>query len=113
MPRWLNCLRGRASNWNNGWIIFSKLPPEAQAREIRQYQKMEALPPERFEQVRESLTQYNSIPPPRKRVIANEMTRLSSMSPEFRAAYMSNPAFRKQYSEEEIRMMNDLQGIVP
>lgn len=92
---------------------FSKLPPEQQARAINQYQRMEALPPERREQVREALTQYNSIQPPRKGVIALEMTRLSTMSPEFRADYMGKPVFRKQFSEAEIRMMNDLQGIVP
>lgn len=92
---------------------FSKLPPDQQARTLSQYQKMEALTPEKREQVRESLTQYNNIPPPRKGVIRQEMIRLSTMSPEFRADYMSKPAFRRQYSEEEIRMMNDLNGIVP
>jgi hypothetical protein len=89
------------------------LPPGQQARTLAQYQKMEVLTPEKREQVRESLTQFNSIPPPRKGVIRQEMIRLGTMSPEFRADYMSKPAFRKQYSEQEIRMMNDLQGIVP
>jgi len=42
-----------------------------------------------------------------------EMTRLSTMSPAMRADFMSKPAFRARFSEPEIRMMNDLQGIVP
>jgi len=92
---------------------FSQLPPGQQARILSQYNRMQALPPERREQVRLSLEEYNSIQPPRKGVIGAELTRLSTMTDEQRASYMNRPGFRARFSEPEIRLMNDLRGIVP
>jgi hypothetical protein len=92
---------------------FAKRPADQQARVLNQYERLQALPPERREQAREALAEYNSIMPPRKGIIGIELNRLSSMTDEQRASVMSAPRFRLIFSEAEIQMMKNLNGIVP
>ncbi len=113
MPRSPGCVLSNASGWNSTWIISrnsrpnSRRVPSASISEWKRYRRKER---SRCENRSRSTTASRVRG---KIVLTNEMTRLSTMSPEFRADYMSKPAFRKQYSEAEIRMMSDLQGIVP
>jgi len=92
---------------------FSMRPPEEQARDLRQAQKIASLPRERQDVVRSSLAQYNTTPPPRRGVIGMELNKLSSMTDEQRSAYINSKQFRGRFSAEEIDMMNNLHGIVP
>jgi hypothetical protein len=92
---------------------FAKWPPAEQEKALSQYRRLMSLPPERRDQVRESIGEYTVIQAPRKGVIGLELNRLSTMTDEQRSEYMSRPAFRGRFSEAEIRMMNDLRGIVP
>jgi hypothetical protein len=92
---------------------FAKLTPEDQALALSKEERVQALTPERQVQVREALNELHLIQSPRKVVINNELLKLGSMTDEQRAAYMGKPGFQGRFSEQEIRMMNDLHGIVP
>ena len=63
--------------------------------------------------MRQSLNDYRNIPGPRRNVVVAAMNRLNAMTDEQRATVMAKPAFRSQFSEAEIVMMNNLRGIVP
>jgi hypothetical protein len=92
---------------------YANEPPEQQAREQQQESRMAALPPERRAQVRQSLMDLNSIQPPRRGVVLLELNKLGGMTDDQRLNYMNRPGFRRNFSAQEIQLMDNLHGIVP
>lgn len=92
---------------------YANLTPEQQQLYQNEAERLRALPPDKREDVRESLREFRQTPQPRRAVLRREMNRLAAMPEEQRSVYMSRPAFRSRFSEAEIRMMNNLRGILP
>lgn len=92
---------------------YRNLAPEAQTRLLNKQERLAALPPERRAQVRQSLNEFPNMPVPRRIVIFQELARQAAMTEDQRAAYIAKPGYLRRFSPAEMRIIDDLQGIVP
>jgi hypothetical protein len=92
---------------------FDKLPPARKELAARQLQSLNALPPEKQRIVTQSIAAANHLPADRKRPVFRELRSLLNLSEEDRATRLASDDFKKNYSPEEQKILNDLATNLP
>jgi hypothetical protein len=92
-------------NVRNLLAWFDSLPKETQELQIRRIERFEQLPPQRKAEVKQLTAEVNQLPPPRKQAVGQALARLQRMTDEEREATLRKPAFLKQFSLEEIKII--------
>ena len=89
---------------------YRELPPEERERLRNRYQRFRQLPPERQDEVRRLFRRFSDVPPARRPEIRREFMRLRGMSDLARRSRIESEEFRRRYSPEERRLIEDLAG---
>ncbi len=89
---------------------YRQLSPEERERLRNRYQRFRQLPPERQDEVRRLFRRFSDVPPARRPGIRREFMRLRGMSDSTRRSRIESEEFRRRYSLEERRLIEDLAG---
>ena len=87
---------------------YESLSPARREQIRRQYDRFRQLPPEKQEAARQLFRKFNNLPLERRRTLRQEARRLNRMTEPERRARVDSPDFRRRYSAEEQRMVQDL-----
>lgn len=103
----------RRANIERRLSDFEKLPPAQQQRVRSRLEKLNALPPARQREVRQSMRDFNALPQDRKTALNQEMRRMQGMPNDERQSYSNTDGFKKRFSPEERKIMDNLSEIRP
>ena len=99
-------VRDRLAELNN-------MRPAERDRLIQRNEMMEHLSAGQRQQVRGAMSQLGSLPEDRRRAVARTFRDLRSMPAGERQQYLSSPAFRNQYNDQERETLNNLMSVEP
>jgi hypothetical protein len=90
---------------------LSKLTPERRAQVEERLRRLEELPPAERQQLRQRYQEFQSLPRDRQDALRLELQALRSMRPIMRQRRVASPAFQRQYSQEEQRILREAMGL--
>lgn len=89
---------------------LSQLPPERRARAEARLKRLELMPEEKRASLRRRYEEFQSLPEDRRDALRLELQALRNMRPMVRRRRINSPEFRRQYSQEEQRLLRQAMG---
>jgi hypothetical protein len=90
---------------------LDRMPPERRAQMEERLNRLEQLPPEQKEQLKQRYREFQALPRDRQDAVRLEIQALRSMRPAARIARVNSPAFQRQYSPDEQKILKQSLGI--
>ncbi|MEO7649717.1 MAG: DUF3106 domain-containing protein [Bryobacteraceae bacterium] len=91
---------------------FRNLTPDERRQLRSRYQSFNQLPPEKQNQARKVWGQFNRLPEERRDPVRQEFDHLRAMPASEREARMKSAEFQDKFSTGELKMLQDLSGLV-
>lgn len=91
--------------------VLDRLPPERRALMESRMNRLEQLPPEQREQLKQRYLEFEALPQDRQDALRLEIQALRNIRPAIRQARMNSPAFNRQYSPDEQRILRQSLGM--
>jgi hypothetical protein len=92
---------------------LNNMKPDERARMLERNEAMEHMTAQQRQQVRGALLQLETLPEDRRRVVARTFRDVRAMPESQRQQYLSSPAYRSQFSDQERNTMAGLMAVEP
>jgi hypothetical protein len=94
---------------------FISLPPEQKDRILHRMETYEHLSPDQQQRVHDMFRQYRGLPQDRRLELKHAFQQLGAMSPEERRKALDSPAYRNNFSDQELGLLRGMStiGITP
>jgi hypothetical protein len=95
-------------NFRKELAWFDSLPKQQQENQLRRLDRFAQLTPEQRAEVKGLIVEANNLPAPRANAVRIALYRLQQMTDQQREEFLQRPAFQKQFSPEEFRIITTL-----